>query len=923
MSQEENQAKTARALLGRKIAWSRLILVFERVWPRLWPPLIVLAFFLIVSLFGFWASLPNSIHMLGLALFGLGMFASFFPLIRMGWPSRDEALRRLEKKSGLPHRPASSYFDTLSLDSSSKTTTRLWQAHLHRLTQLFAGLKAGWPSPRVDRYDPFAVRALVLLLLPVAFLWAGDSWRDRIASAFRLPTLSQVSNLRLDAWVTPPLYTGKPPILLADGSKPLPAGGADINLTDVPEKSVLIIRLNGDDMSSVNIVVKNRGDNSVTSLPKPTGGKRDLVEYKVTIASTMSINVRRSDEELFGWNFNAIKDKAPIIALKDLPKKSPRSALELFYEVEDDYGVVEAQAQFTRPAGQENAKSGDEWGPLGKAPDFPLNLPHANIKKADGKTFKDLTSHPWAGLEVLLTLSAKDHAGQEGKTTPIKFVLPERVFTKPFARAIIEQRRKLVQSPKKNRSDVMLALDALSFAPEKFIEESIVYLGIRTARWRLKYDRTLGGVVSVVDQLWDVALRIEDGDLSDAERALKIAEKNLERALKENAPDKDIKKAIEELKVAIAKYLQALAKQAANKNLNQPNMENQLSKNNMMSPKDLEQMLKNIEDLAKSGSKEMAQQMLSELKSMLENLQASTPQQNKQAENMMKMLNEMGDLIQKQQKLLDDTFEQKRRGEAKRNDARERSQQRQGQRQSQRPGQKQGQQQGQQGQRPGQKPGQGMRPGQQGQQRLGERGSPRPGQSMRPGQGRQPGKGGQQFGQSQQPGQQGQRGMPGKPGGQGENGFGSGLSQRQDGLRETLEKMLKDFRASGGKSPGELGEAERAMGDAHDALGEENMQGATQQQNLALDRLRKSARKMAQQMMQAMKGAGGKRGDRDPLGRRPRQSQGPDLGTSVKVPDEIDIQRARQILEELRQRLSEPTRPDVELEYIERLLKRF
>jgi hypothetical protein len=61
---------------------------------------------------------------------------------------------------------------------------------------------------------------------------------------------------------------------------------------------------------------------------------------------------------------------------------------------------------------------------------------------------------------------------------------------------------------------------------------------------------------------------------------------------------------------------------------------------------------------------------------------------------------------------------------------------------------------------------------------------------------------------------------------------------------------------------------------------------------------------------------------RDPLG-RPQRSQGPDLGTSVKVPDKIDQQRAREILEELRRRSGEATRPPVELDYLERLLKRF
>jgi hypothetical protein len=81
---------------------------------------------------------------------------------------------------------------------------------------------------------------------------------------------------------------------------------------------------------------------------------------------------------------------------------------------------------------------------------------------------------------------------------------------------------------------------------------------------------------------------------------------------------------------------------------------------------------------------------------------------------------------------------------------------------------------------------------------------------------------------------------------------------------------------------------------------------------------------MAQEMLKNMPQRYGQSGDapRDPLG-RPQKSEGPDLGTSVKVPDEIDMQRAREILEELRRRSGEATRPTEELDYLERLLRRF
>jgi Domain of unknown function (DUF4175) len=60
----------------------------------------------------------------------------------------------------------------------------------------------------------------------------------------------------------------------------------------------------------------------------------------------------------------------------------------------------------------------------------------------------------------------------------------------------------------------------------------------------------------------------------------------------------------------------------------------------------------------------------------------------------------------------------------------------------------------------------------------------------------------------------------------------------------------------------------------------------------------------------------------DPLG-RPRHGRDLTDDQTVKVPGEIDVQRARRILEELRRRFADPLRPQIELDYIERLLKDF
>ena len=117
------------------------------------------------------------------------------------------------------------------------------------------------------------------------------------------------------------------------------------------------------------------------------------------------------------------------------------------------------------------------------------------------------------------------------------------------------------------------------------------------------------------------------------------------------------------------------------------------------------------------------------------------------------------------------------------------------------------------------------------------------------------------------------------------------------------------------------------MGRAEGALRDGNLGRGVDQETRALEQLRQGARDMAQQMLQQMPSRygmrSGSRTELDPMGRPPQKTDGPDQGNSVKIPDEIDVQRAREILEELRRRLGETTRPPTELEYLERLLKRF
>jgi hypothetical protein len=158
----------------------------------------------------------------------------------------------------------------------------------------------------------------------------------------------------------------------------------------------------------------------------------------------------------------------------------------------------------------------------------------------------------------------------------------------------------------------------------------------------------------------------------------------------------------------------------------------------------------------------------------------------------------------------------------------------------------------------------------------------------------------------------GQMGEQGQEGEMGENGEGGQGSQPFDGEGQ-----------EGGRA---LGRAGRAMGEASRSLGMQLPGDAYGFQGDALDALREGMQGMMEQMFANQQGMPGQQtgrgrtnGQRDPLG-RPQRTEGPDLGQNVEVPDEIDVERARQILEAIRQRLGERFRPRFELDYLERLL---
>ncbi|MBV9462148.1 MAG: TIGR02302 family protein [Bradyrhizobium sp.] len=832
---EASHAAMARLKLTQALQRAKYAIAWERAWPHLARLLTVVGLFLVVSWAGLWLVLPSIARAIGLGLFVLLALAASLPLVWFRWPSREQGLSRLDRGSGIAHRPATTLTDTLT--TQDPVALALWQAQRERTLASLKRIRAGLPSPRLRLYDPWALRGLVAVMLVAAFIAAGDERVMRLAAAFDWNGVLSPSNIRVDAWVNPPVYTGKPPIILSAANKEaaaLPMSGP----LPVPVGSTLIVRSSGGSLD----VVAGGGITEAASAEKAPEGTN---EKRYTIAGDGTVHVRAPSGQP-QWKFSATPDRPPTISLAKDPERQARGSLQMSYKIEDDYGVTEAHAQFAaRPA--EGTEAAPAPRPLYTAPQFPLVLPNARTRNGVGQTVKDLSEDPYAGADVTLTLTAKDEAGNEGKSEPFNMRLPERLFTKPLARALIEQRRILALDANKN-SEVFTALEALAIAPELFMPETGQYLGLYSVTHQLEAARTDDQLREVVASLWLLAVTIEDGNITDVDKALRAAQDALKQALERGASDEEIKKLTQDLRQALDNYMRQLAEQFRN---NPQALARPLDPNTkILRQQDLNNMIDRMERMSRQGDKEGAQALLDQLQQMLENLQMAQPNQGDS--EMEQALNELDDMIRKQQQLRDKTFKQ---GQDSRRD---RMRGKQGNDQSM------GDlQQDQQGLRDRLK---------QLQQELAKRGL----------------------------GQQGQKG-----------------DQDQQG-------------ADQGNDDGDnLGNADSAMGDAGSKLGEGNSDGAVDAQGKAVEALRKGAQKLAEAMQQG-DGDGQGPGDRagrqqagnngtDPLGRPLRSHDYDEL--SKMIPGEIDVQKVRRILEELRRRLADPSRPQAELDYIERLLK--
>lgn len=857
-SMDDERQGEPRKGLARRIAFgrfrARLMLVAEQALPLIIPPLSILSLFLSAAWFGVFRALPDMLRWAMLFLLTFAFLASLLPFASLRWPARKRADERLEAVNRLPYQAIAVQEDEPVTETPFARA--LWERHRDRMAGEIHALDAGAPKPDISRFDTTGLRAIPALVFTIALAYSASSGSGTITDAFRNHQAgTSEAGLRVDVWVTPPGYTGKPAITLA----------ADAKQPQVPQFSTLTVRLSGNgDPGSVNFVPVN-GQKPVAlkaDVAKPADAqappKETARSFSLRLETDGQLNVDGRS-----YTLALIPDESPRIEFDGKPRRTVNGALEIRFKASDDYGLKSARADIV-PLDQP-----PQAEPLFPLPEFPLDVTKRSGREVKGLSSRNLTEHPLAGKRVRISLVAEDGAGQTGRSPPIDMIMPARNFSEPLAAAVAEQRQIFSLDVR----DIQKAIDyndAITLRADETIPNATHYLLIKSARARMALARNEDQLKDAAAYLWQIALGIDGGELPMAEQALRDAQKALSEALKRNAPDKEIQALMDNLRKAMKDYMAAMAKRMQQA---KPG-EQQGEARNVIRQQDLERMMDQLENMARSGNKEAAEQLLSEMQRMMNNLQAGPSQrQPSEADNKAReQVEKLGKILSDQQKLMEETYKLNKQLEEQ-----------QWQDNSGMP--PEDGEDGAQAEEDGQQPD----------------GSPQDGQ--------------QQGGQQQ----------PGAPTRQQREAMQS-LQKRQQALQQQLDELGKGLKGLGLKPGKGLGQAGREMNGAAGSLGRGEGQPAIEGQGRAIEALREGAR----EMMQAMRGKGqgnqpggpgmgSEQSGRDPLGRSRGEDNMGDYSDG-KVPDEVDVQRARDILEEIRRKLGESGIAPTSRQYLERLL---
>ncbi len=839
-----------------------------------WPFLILVAVFLLLALSGILDASTDKFASLALIIFG----ASVIILGVLGWarfgpPTRNDAVSLLDRQSEL--RPLATLSDRPARPDSEGVA--LWRAHETRLTDAARRLKIPNLAEDWRTFDPLFLRFVVPAALGVLLLMTYGVAGERLKRAFTpdIGSLFGAETIRIEAWITPPSHTGRPPIFLQ----------ADQDAVRVPAGSEITVRAQAP--SAPRLVIDGVKENSRNRFSQTPEG---AFEARGIVTEDSEVTVTWWGERA-GWSILASPDRPPEVEWVETPELTPTDKTEFAWSLSDDYGVDKLELVMSRM---------DEGG-TGEPDTVIVQLPAISPKQAESSSSMDLTRHRLAGLELEVRLRATDGAGQVGYSEPFVFTLPEKLLLQPLARAIQDIRVTILREdgaysdlpsneealqsgaiftqatqriahapPGYQRASRMI--DAITYEAPRFFEDVSLFFGLRHAEGILLSASSRDEAESTEPLLWSLALRAEYGSAADALRALQAARRALEEALRDGASEAEIQRRLEAFRQAAQNYLAARMAEALANGLEAPMDDTDSAQSgggSGMGGSDFADMLDALSDLTETGATDQARQLLADITNMLENLQfqqgngsgegfpgmpgeeqgdedSDVPQEERELSDTLR---ELSDLLREQRELNDDTMAEQR------------------------------------------------------------------------GEGRQPGN---------QPGEQ-PDGEPGADSGR----DGMSLADRQEGLGDLVDELARrrgegaeegeDGAGVGGDLDEETLEAiERAQRRAADALRDGNSMRAQRNQDEATEQIRDLAQGLAGELDALRRERlgdeyGDQSGETDPFG---RPMGGVSDGRDVNIPDEAERQRAKDILDELRRRYG-ATPDEEERNYLERLLDRF
>lgn len=622
-----------------RLVLTRLSLWAESLIGAFWPLASLLALVGASVLLGFvrhvpWPYLP----WLGGALGLVALFLLIRGVRRCVVPTTARVIARLDQS--VTGQPLAALLDRpAALGADDKIGQNLWWAHLAQMRTRAAGTQAAWPQVNLRAADPNGIRLMAATALAVALVFG------------RLPTdadlidptglgLAAVPAASFEAWARPPGYTGLPVMYLSPEN-------LSVASLELPVGTDFTMRLYGQGDFSLLDQVSGQ---AVTLGP-------EMTELSFQIAQTGRLTLRDGPNTLGDWAIVARKDQPPTVSVADPLDKARGGAMSMAYSAHDDYGIAGASYQIMLDLDAIDRRYG--LGPAPLVPDAlrgPLPLPfRADRANFTENLIEDFSQHLFANLPVIVQIQVTDGAGQTG-IWEFNDILPARAFFDPLAASLIEQRRDLMWSPE-NDARVRDVLLAVTYAPEPALfPTASSYLMTRALIRRMGYMAEDGLNVDeraeIAALLWDVAVVIEDGDLSSAAARLRRAQERLAEALENGATESELADLTDELREAIDNYMQQMAREMQE---NGQQSAEAPQDGATMSQSQLQQLLRQIEELSQNGQRDEARRLLEQLNQFMDNMQMTLQQQpggqGSPGEGVQ-------DTLRQQQQLSDDAFRQ-------------------------------------------------------------------------------------------------------------------------------------------------------------------------------------------------------------------------------------------------------------------------